>query len=172
MNRAVLVICSLTACSGSSSPVAEPQQTTEGLAQPSPLPAKTCETPVNAQPAQTLVCKTPPPSEGFIPSGFWCAESRKTADHPPLNVCYSTEVTCSKLRQEGIDSGAMVSTCRPRESAYCFTMIQAVEQKVYWRCYETMEECQPLRTRWISEQPKLTFGECSLKGVGSAQTRR
>lgn len=124
-----------------------------------PVCPQTVTIPQNTNAAQ---CKQTP--ERLIPDEFWCVESRKSPKHPSFNNCYSTEPTCSKLRQQGLDSGYVVGVCRPKDSAYCFKMAQPIAQEVYWRCYGTMEDCMPFRAKWLREKPELRFSECRHKG--------
>ena len=87
---------------------------------------------------------------------------RRDATRPTLTVCYSAESTCVKMRGDGVGIGAVVGECGPRESAYCFTMTDAPQQRVHWRCYESEDDCTRLRKRAMGEQPELHSGECGL----------
>ena len=160
MKASVLLLGFVAACAGSAPSPAEPEPTSETAVKSNTLPPPQTNCPTKEQLCEgpTTVHLRPWP----IPSGFWCAVSQKTANHTPLNVCYSTETTCNTLRKQGVDSGALVSSCRSRDSAHCFTMVQPTQQSVYWRCYETTGECSTMREKWSVEQPKLFFGECAL----------
>ena len=169
MRIAFVAVGVLVACTGSqASSLSQPPLSAQPQTAPPPQPQSTSVSP------QTVSCPPPPPQaeshppsslsgslRGFLPSTFWCTESRKNPGAPPLNVCYSTEKKCTTLRKEAIDAGAVIGECRKSDSAACFSMVQDSEQRVHWRCYASMEECQPLRRRWLKEQPKLRIGQCS-----------
>ena len=97
-----------------------------------------------------------------LPDGFWCAESRKNADDSPLHVCFNSEGTCNTLRQDSLSKGNLVGTCQESDAAFCFTMTDAAQQQVHWRCYQSLEDCQPLRKKWLGDEPTFRFGECAL----------
>lgn len=169
MRASVLLVGLIAACAGSATPPVVPEATNETAINTTTLPPP----PANC-PSKQQLCKAPSPASSRpwpIPSGFWCAKSRKTANSAALNVCYSTEITCNTLRKQGLKSGALVSTCRTRDSAHCFTMVQPTEQSVYWRCYESTGECSTMRQKWSSEQPKLFFGECALTNPSQISTK-
>lgn len=159
MKHCVLAVSLLFACTGPTThPVLEPERVDDAKAE-----AATASSQCGCS-DQTQTCSSPtsgPSKAAIIPPGFWCSESRETANGPPLNVCYSTADTCNRLRKEGQATGILMSVCRSRESAYCFTMTDADGQRVHWRCYESMAECLPLREKAMSQQPTLPFSECS-----------
>ena len=134
----------------------------------SPMMAPTAR---HAQPSTTLcsrkpakspeTCNCKPSIQDFMPSTFWCTVSRKTPEGVPLNVCYTAESSCKTLRQEAINDGALIEPCHEQNSAVCFSMVQNIEQRVHWRCYATLRECESLLARWEQDQPTLQFGECS-----------
>lgn len=158
--RAVgMVSTLLVACTGSAQ-LSEPQRTRSAVAPPAAALVEECDCACQGQSCEAAVSTPQEPT--IIPTGFWCAESREAADSSPLNVCYSTEGTCKKLRKEGLASGYLMSACRSREAAYCFTATDADSQRVHWRCYETLDECLPLRKKAIDQQPTLPFSECGL----------
>lgn len=167
MRIALVAVGALVACTGSQASslsqaplAAQPQAASRPQLQSAPSPPQSVSCSPRSR-SSSCECDRQPSLRGFLPSTFWCTKSRKNPDAPPLNVCYSTENKCTTLRKEAIDSGAVIGECRESSSAACFSMVQDSEQRVHWRCYASMEECQPLRSRWLKEQPKLRFGECS-----------
>lgn len=162
MRIALVAVGALVACTGSrTSSLSQPPLAVQPQSDPQPLPPPAVSNTSPSPPGSSRECPSQPSLRGFLPSTFWCTESRKKPDAPPLNVCYSTKNKCMTLRREAIDAGAVIGECRESNSAACFSMVQDSEQRVHWRCYASMEECQPLRSRWLKEQPKLRFGQCS-----------
>lgn len=168
MRTVVVVTSLLVACTGPTQ-LSEPQRTI-GASTPPTAPAEDCDCACQGQLCETAVSTTPKAT--IIPTGFWCAESREAADSSPLKVCYSTEDTCKRLRKEGLASGYVMSACRSREAAYCFTATDADSQRVHWRCYETLDECLPLREKAIGQQPTLPYSECGLTNPSPLQNKR
>lgn len=167
MKFALVAVGTLIGCTGSQVP--SPSSPPPVTAQPQTAPPPQC-----TPPPQTAPCPPPPlpqvelkqaPSFSdslrvFLPSTFWCTETRKTPGSSPLNVCYGTRDKCITLRKEATEVGAVIGECRESDSATCFSMVQDAEQRVHWRCYASMEECQSLRKRWLKDQPKMRFGQC------------
>ena len=159
MKTVVLVVSLMIACTGPTH-VSEPQRT---------IPTQKDDD--GARQGQSCEAAAPTPLKPtIIPSGFWCTESREAADRSPLNVCYSTEGTCKRLRKEGVASGYVMSACRSRGAAYCFTATDAAGQRVHWRCYENLDECLPLREKAIGQQPTFRFSECGLTNPSQTQS--
>ena len=162
--RGFLMGLLFVACAGTqppaleSSPVAD--NSTPGDSQ------KVCNCPADARSAR------PEAGSAVIPPGFWCAQSRRTAEENPLHVCFSSEGKCQTLRQSSIKSGNLVSTCQERDTAFCFTMTDKEEQRVHWRCYEAMNDCTLLRKKWLGDQPSFRFGRCVLTTPAGAVLRR
>lgn len=148
MRLMAVVPIALVACIRPTASISESQVSN------APTGDNTCERPIS----QEKVSNNP----NTIPAGFWCAEFRKNEADVPLTVCYSAEATCAKLRKEGLDSGSLVSPCSASHSAYCFTITDALKQRVHWRCYDSMKGCTPLRQKAMVQLPNLDFGECGL----------
>ena len=151
----VVVVVLFVACAGPDTPVNEPYSSTATQVSKVPSDSRNCSN-------ESLWTPQESSKSEVIPPGFWCAESRRTASDNPLHVCFSSEKKCNLLRQTSIQSGNQVSACRERDTAVCFTMTDKVEQRVHWRCYEGLEDCLPLREKWLGDQPDFRFGECVL----------
>lgn len=155
MRAGVTLILLLIACTGSKTPIIPPKPIASSSTEPAQPPAQR-----RNNSTEHRLCKAS--LHGFVPSSFWCGKSQKTADAPPVNVCYSDKTTCLTLRQEGIDSGAIMGACYQRDSAVCFTMVHSLKQSVHWRCYQSVDECRLRRQGYREEYPKMRFGECSI----------
>ena len=161
MRLRVLVLLVVCACGTQPAP-------TQPVNEPRPLLGSAQPLPPSGSPLPP--CPPPKPAEGhssvslrgFIPSGFWCGESRKTPKDSPINICYSTQNTCQVMRKRGLDAGGVMGICTEKNAAHCFTMIQDGDQKIYWRCYETHDECESRSQEWAGEYPKLRFGQCDV----------
>lgn len=103
----------------------------------------------------------------FIPSQFWCLGSHRTTGGTPLHVCYSTRDSCNRMRKEGLNVGAFMTSCRPQNSAFCFTATNAIGQTVHWRCYASDTECVTSRAKWPDRQSSLDLSQCEHTGSAS-----
>ena len=62
----------------------------------------------------------------------------------------------------------MVSQCGTKGAAHCFTMIDDIEQKVHWRCYDSDDFCSVARQEHQSKHRVLEFSECQRTADVSA----
>lgn len=100
--------------------------------------------------------------------GFWCARYRRTPDaNRHIDACYLTRATCVKLRDEGIAEGAQITSCESAAAAFCFTMADRANQKVYWRCYQSNGQCSIERQKFTKGRPDLEFGDCAISRAPS-----
>lgn len=113
--------------------------------------------------------KQPPPapqasSEYPIPgSGFYCAAFRKPSSSSDYQeICYRAAKTCNTLRRRAISNGYQVGLCETKDAAHCFTMVDEVEQKVHWRCYELPTHCTAAQEQHRAKYGVLTFSDCRL----------
>ncbi len=161
--RHVLVLCVLGGCSA-------PAPSVPTIASEAPEHVDRSNTACSAIEAET-VCKSAGPPEvkrvnadWIVPGGpgFWCADFRSARDDSAHGVCYRIQETCETARKFAIKSGGDVTACRPRESAYCFTMANVAEQANFWRCYNAERHCARGHEILEATHTKLMFSECSL----------
>ena len=176
MIRIALVTCVLSACAGAGA-------SSQSAVCPSPAPLQSPGE--QATPTSTVAeskCPSPAPvamkatSHDQLlmaprPPGFWCARYRRTPNaQSHIDACYLTEKTCIKLRDEGIAEGAQITTCTPVGAAFCFTMSDRANQKVYWRCYQTTEQCGTERQKFTTNRPDLEYGTCAISRAPEARS--
>ena len=158
----------LTACAGSAASIADQRE--QAACPPNTLASdvtdKTCP------PCQTQPCPQPVQQPPYAPeasdypipgSGFYCASFRKPPGSSDYQeICYRAAKTCKTLRKRAITSGYQVSTCESKDAAHCFTMVDEIEQKVYWRCYELPNHCTAAREEHREKYGVLAFSDCRL----------
>ena len=122
---------------------------------PEPAPACDCD---KCEPDTRLTAKGYP-----IPGrGFWCVYfSKPDEDKAPLGVCYTTAKTCTTLRKRALDSSIRVTECAQQEAAQCFTAVDDVEQRVYWRCFDTSDRCVTQRAKMQEKYPMFEVSSCN-----------
>lgn len=96
-----------------------------------------------------------------IPAGFWCLEY-PASPTSPLNVCYSTERTCTTLLKRAHDGGLEATGCQIRATAYCFTMTDLRQQKASWHCYPSTWQCEALLLEVKMSRTQMRYGNCSV----------